>query len=79
VAIENKALVLDLVEWIAEGPRPYREAMDAWRTSCPRLPVWEDAIDHGLIKCVENGAGLQVTVTPEGAAFVSAARGQSPG
>jgi hypothetical protein len=74
VAIENKALVLDLVEWIAEGPRPYREAMDAWRTSCPRLPVWEDAIEHGLIRCVENGGGLQVVVTSEGAAFVSAER-----
>jgi hypothetical protein len=48
--------------------------MDAWRTSCPRLPVWEDAIDHGLIKCVENGAGLQVTVTDAGRAFVRSGR-----
>ena len=49
MAIENKALVLDLVEWIAAEPRPYDEVMDAWRTSCPRLPVWEDAVDAGFV------------------------------
>ena len=35
-------LVLDLVEWVAKEPRTYAEVMDAWRTSCPRLTVWED-------------------------------------
>lgn len=34
-------LVLDLMEWIGRTPRPYPEVMEAWRTSCPRLPVWE--------------------------------------
>jgi D-3-phosphoglycerate dehydrogenase len=24
--------------------------MDAWRTSCPKLPVWEDTLDAGLIE-----------------------------
>jgi hypothetical protein len=43
------ALILDLLEWIAPQPRPYAEVLDAWRTSCPRLPVWEDANDRGLI------------------------------
>ena len=33
-------LVLDLVEWIGRKPRAYAEVMEAWRTSCPRLPVW---------------------------------------
>jgi hypothetical protein len=42
-------LVMDLVEWVAKTPRPYEEVIDAWRTSCPRLTVWEDAIDRGLI------------------------------
>ena len=37
------ALVLDLLEWIGPTPRPYDEVLDAWRTSCPRLPVWEEA------------------------------------
>ena len=43
------ALVLDLLDWLAAGPRPYAEVMAAWRTSCPRLPVWEDAVDGGLV------------------------------
>jgi hypothetical protein len=42
-------LVMDLVAFVAGQPRPYDEVIDAWRTSCPRLTVWEDAIDRGLI------------------------------
>ncbi|MGP8123581.1 MAG: hypothetical protein ACLP8B_24050 [Xanthobacteraceae bacterium] len=48
-------LILDLLEWIARSPRSYREVMDDWRTSCPRLTVWEDAIDRGLIVRAEGG------------------------
>jgi D-3-phosphoglycerate dehydrogenase len=44
-----ESLVLDLLEWIGPTRRPYAETMDAWRTSCPRLPVWEDATDRGFI------------------------------
>jgi trans-aconitate 2-methyltransferase len=43
------ALILDLIEWIGPEPRPYAEVLEAWRTSCPRLPVWEDATDRGFI------------------------------
>ena len=43
------ALVLDFLEWLAAGPRPYAEALEAWRTSCPRLTIWEDALDQGLV------------------------------
>jgi hypothetical protein len=42
-------LILDFLEWIAARPRPYSEVMKVWRTSCPRLTVWEDAIDRGFI------------------------------
>jgi hypothetical protein len=45
--VEN--LILDLLEWLARRDRTYRETMDAWRTSCPKLPVWEDANDAGLV------------------------------
>lgn len=45
-----EALVLDLLTSLKAGPRPYDEVMEAWRTSCPRLPVWEDAIDRGLVQ-----------------------------
>ena len=42
-------LVRDLVEWVAKEPRTHAEVIDAWRTSCPRLTVWEDAVDRGLV------------------------------
>jgi hypothetical protein len=44
-----RPLILDLVAFVAERPRPYAEVLDAWRTSCPRLTVWEDAVDAGLV------------------------------
>lgn len=63
-------LVMDLVAFVAKQPRPYDEVIDAWRTSCPRLTVWEDAIDRGLITrrraedrtliVQATGAGLQM-------------------
>jgi hypothetical protein len=73
--IQNKALVLDLLEWVAGKPRSYAEAMDAWRTSCPRLPVWEDAVDLGLVACRRgDGTGMIVAVTPAGQALLDAER-----
>jgi hypothetical protein len=43
------ALILDLLEWIGNDARPYADVMKAWRTSCPRLPVWEEANERGFI------------------------------
>lgn len=64
-------LILDLVAWVAEQPRPYAEVMDAWRTSCPRLPVWEDAVDRGLVRrTVESGTGSMVSATVAGIALL---------
>jgi hypothetical protein len=75
MAVENKALVLDLLEWVGSDSRPYSEVMDAWRTSCPRLPIWEDAVELGLIICDRsNGAGMVVTVTPKGRSFLELER-----
>jgi hypothetical protein len=66
-----EALVLDLLEWIGPRPRPYAEVIDAWRTSCPRLPVWEDATDRGFVDCrPERGRGTVVRVTPLGREFL---------
>ena len=45
-----EALILDLLEWLDFRPRTYSEVLDAWRTSCPRLPVWEDANDRGFVE-----------------------------
>lgn len=43
-------LIVDLLEWIGPGWRPYREVLEAWRTSCPRLPVWEEANLRGFVE-----------------------------
>ncbi len=45
-----RPLMLDLVAFVAARPRPYAEVLDAWRTSCPRLTVWEDAVEAGLVR-----------------------------
>lgn len=47
--IENETLVRDLIAWVAERPRPYIEVIDAWHTHCPRLPIWEDALEHRFV------------------------------
>lgn len=64
-------LVLDLVEWIAREPRAYADVMDAWRTSCPRLPVWEEAVERGLIARERQHGAAMVTVTPDGLRFLA--------
>ena len=64
-------LVLDLVEWIAREPRLYSEVIETWRTSCPRLTIWEDAVDHGyLAREAVAGFGTIVTVTAAGEKFL---------
>lgn len=64
-------LILDLVEWVAREPRDYAEMLDAWRTSCPRLPVWEEAVDRGLVaRDSVPGRGVLVTATPLGRSFL---------
>lgn len=66
-------LILDLLEWIARAPRSYGDVLDAWRTSCPRLTVWEDCIDRGYAMR-EHRAGREVMVglTQTGRDFLGA-------
>ena len=69
------ALVLDLLEWIGAEPRPYSEVMEAWRTSCPRLPVWEEANARGFLKhSHREGIGSFVSVSATGLAHLAAHR-----
>ena len=70
-----EALILDLIEWVSVRERTYEETMSAWRTSCPRLPVWEDANDRGFLATEHRDARSIVRVTPAGMAFM---RGQRP-
>jgi hypothetical protein len=68
---ELDALVLDLVEWVAREPRSYADLFDAWRTSCPRLPVWEEACDQGFVtRASVAGRGVLVTATVAGRRFL---------
>jgi len=65
-------LILDFLEWLAPAPRPYSEVMEAWRTSCPRLTVWEDATDQGLVERKRtDGRELFVELTPRGRQMLS--------
>lgn len=59
-------LVLDLLEWLDRQDRSYQETMDAWRTSCPRLPVWEEVTDRGLVSIEARNGRSTVSVTPAG-------------
>ena len=65
-----EALILQLVEWISERGQTYESVMSAWRTSCPRLPVWEEANDRGLIQTEELNRQLMVRITPAGLEFL---------
>jgi D-3-phosphoglycerate dehydrogenase / 2-oxoglutarate reductase len=65
------SLVLDLLEWIGPHPRPYGEVLDAWRTSCPRLPIWEEAnARRFVIRHFEPETGQTVSVSEEGRQYL---------
>jgi hypothetical protein len=69
------SLILDLLEWLGPARRPYLEVLDAWRTSCPRLPVWEEAKDRGFLELHHApGQGRYVAASPAGAAFLGSRR-----
>jgi hypothetical protein len=61
-----EALIVDLLQWLAQHERTHEEVMNAWRTSCPKLPVWEDANDLGF---VVTSSGI-VSITASGRAFL---------
>jgi hypothetical protein len=65
-------LTVQFLAWVAERPRSYTETMEAWRTSCPRLPVWEDATSEGL---VQRQSGNLVVLTARGRAALEAGSG----
>jgi hypothetical protein len=62
---------VQLLSWIAEQARTRAETVEVWKTSCPRLAVWEDALADGLVR-VDRGsvvltdAGRELLTTPTG-------------
>jgi hypothetical protein len=74
-----ETLILDLLEWMGPNPRPYAEVLEAWRTSCPRFPVWEDANDRGFIGRHHGpGRDALVSVSAAGAEHLRENRRPSP-
>ena len=70
-----EGLIVDLLEWLEPRPRPYPEVLEAWRTSCPRLPVWEEANERGLVARRRSAAtGAHIYLTPTGARHLHLAR-----
>jgi len=70
--LEN--LILDLLEWVGSKERTYQDTLDAWRTSCPRFPVWEDANDRGLVETACRDGQSLVRVTAAGLALLEELR-----
>ena len=68
------ALIADLLESIGPDAKPYDDVISAWRTSCPRLPVWEDANERGFVA----RDGKDVFVTESGRRFVALQRPRLP-
>jgi hypothetical protein len=50
-------LLRELLEWIGDRRRSYDDTIEAWRSSCPRHPVLDDAFTDGLVR-VEDGVVL---------------------
>jgi D-3-phosphoglycerate dehydrogenase len=74
----TKSLILDLLEWLVRRDRSYEEVMDAWRTSCPRRPVWEDANDRGLVMKEQVQGRCIVRITSSGLALLEQRRLRKP-
>ena len=67
-----RALTLQFLAWVDESPRTYAQAMEAWRSTCPRLSIWEDAILDGLVAFAGGATRNQsrVTLTAKGRALL---------
>jgi hypothetical protein len=66
---QTDAPTLELLTWLAGRPRSYGETIEAWRSNCPRLAVWDDALSAGLVRV----AGKRVLLTEQGRSALHAA------
>jgi hypothetical protein len=65
------ALLHEFLDWVASRPRTYDDAIEAWRSNCPRHPVLDDAFTDGLISVV----GKSVVLTDAGRQYHAARHG----
>jgi hypothetical protein len=73
--------MIEFLTWVSSRRRTYAEAMEAWRSTCPRHTVWEDALADALIR-FEGGKTLreyEVVLTPRGESILGASRGERAG
>jgi hypothetical protein len=68
----------ELLTWVSSCQRTHAEAMDAWRTHCPRLTVWEDAVLAGLVRVVRGPDGQRVVLTAAGEAALASGNRATP-
>lgn len=66
----SEALRLQFLEWLAAKPRTYGDVMAAWRTSCPRLMIWEDALGDDLVTFDDRTGTTFVVLTAKGRTLV---------
>jgi hypothetical protein len=73
-------LLREFLTWVASRPRTYAEAMEAWRSTCPRHTVWEDALVAGLIQLESDGTLQQpeVSLTARGRAVLDGEPSPTP-
>jgi hypothetical protein len=74
----SNLLMLEFLSWVADRPRTYDEAMEAWQSHCPRQTIWEDAMIDGLIQ-IDRDEGIhnpEITLTDRGRALLNGANGQ---
>lgn len=78
--VAMSALIVELLAWVAARPRTYGESMEAWRTSCPQMSVWENATSDGLIEVLPSDGtdmfGFAVRLTPSGRTVLARATGR---
>lgn len=68
---------VELLTWVSSRPRTYAESMEAWRSNCPRLSVWDDALAGGLVSVARKpgrAREARVALTERGRAMLAAAR-----
>jgi len=72
-------LTEQFLTWVSDRPRTYGDAMDAWRSTCPRLSIWEDALGDELVRLDSGTGGLsqcRVVLTERGRALLEGERYQ---
>ena len=56
--MEITAPTLELLTWITARDRTYADVVEAWKSNCPRLAVWDDAVTAGLVTARRDRVAL---------------------